>query len=156
ARTACIHHLLDFLGRWPRNSSHTRATGSKKIERHDKQHQPSATNHDAGNIVISLNSAQYWRQPMGGRNMRTRFSWLGAAVLVLALSSIVLAAQAAKVDVTGTWIFMVESAAGSSSPTLIFKQEGEKLTGKYSSQLMGDVDLTGSVKGQTIEFVVSS
>ena len=89
--------------------------------------------------------------------MRNRFAWLiGAAVLVLTFSVAASAVQSAKIDVTGTWTFMVESAAGSSSPTLTFKQDGEKLTGRYSSQLMGEAELSGTVKGQTIEFVVSS
>ena len=89
--------------------------------------------------------------------MRNRFAWLiGEAVLVLTFTVAASAVQSAKVDVTGVWTFMVESAAGSSSPTLTFKQDGEKLTGRYSSQLMGEVELSGSVKGQTIEFVVSS
>jgi hypothetical protein len=64
--------------------------------------------------------------------------------------------QTNKVDVTGVWIFTVESQAGKSTPTITFKQEGEKLTGQYSSQLMGQADLTGTVKGQSIEFVVSA
>jgi hypothetical protein len=64
--------------------------------------------------------------------------------------------QTNNVDVTGVWIFTVESPAGKSNPTLTFKQEGEKLTGQYSSQLMGQADLTGTVKGQAIEFVVSA
>jgi hypothetical protein len=89
--------------------------------------------------------------------MRNRFAWLiGAAVLVLTFTVAASAVQSTKVDVTGVWTFMVESAAGSSSPTLTFKQDGEKLTGRYSSQLMGEVELSGTVKGQTIEFVVSS
>ena len=89
--------------------------------------------------------------------MRSRFAWLiGAAVLFLTFTVAASAVQSAKVDVTGVWTFMVESAAGSSSPTLTLKQDGEKLTGRYSSQLMGEVELSGTVKGQTIEFVVSS
>jgi hypothetical protein len=89
--------------------------------------------------------------------MRNRFAWLiGAAVLVLTFTVAASAVQSAKVDVTGVWTFMVESGAGSSSPTLTFKQDGEKLTGRYSSQLMGEAELSGTVKGQTIEFVVSS
>jgi hypothetical protein len=64
--------------------------------------------------------------------------------------------QTNTVDVTGVWIFTVDSPAGKSNPTLTFKQEGEKLTGQYSSQLMGQADLTGTVKGQAIEFVVSA
>jgi len=64
--------------------------------------------------------------------------------------------QAARADVSGAWTFSVESAAGSSTPTVTFKQDGEKLTGHYSSQLMGEVELAGTVKGQVIEFVVSA
>ena len=61
------------------------------------------------------------------------------------------AAQAAKVDVTGKWAFAVETGAGTGTPTMTFKQDGEKLTGHYSGQL-GEADLTGTVKGQDIEF----
>jgi hypothetical protein len=37
-----------------------------------------------------------------------------------------------------------------------FKQDGEKLTGHYSSQMLGEAELVGTVKGQAIEFVVSA
>jgi hypothetical protein len=69
-------------------------------------------------------------------------------------SAAVGAAQSAKVDVTGTWAFTVLSDAGTGTPTVTFKQDGEKLTGHYSSMLVGEADLTGTVKGQTIEFTV--
>jgi hypothetical protein len=78
------------------------------------------------------------------------------AVFIPGSGAIVAARQTNKVDVTGVWIFSVESPAGKSNPTLTFKQEGEKLTGQYSSQLMGQADLTGTVKGAAIEFVVSA
>jgi hypothetical protein len=65
------------------------------------------------------------------------------------------AGQAAKVDVTGAWVFAVESTAGKTNPTATFKQDGEKLTGRYTSQLLGETELTGSVKGQAIEFSLS-
>ncbi len=54
-------------------------------------------------------------------------------------------------DVTGTWKFTVETDQGSGNPTFIFKQEGEKLTGKYSG-LLGEADVLGAVKGDRIEF----
>lgn len=60
-------------------------------------------------------------------------------------------AQADKVNVTGKWLFNVETAAGSGTPTITFTQDGEKLTGKYNGQL-GEADLTGTVKGQDIAF----
>lgn len=79
-----------------------------------------------------------------------------AAVVFLSGISAVASAQANKVDVTGVWIFTVESPAGKSNPTVTFTQDGEKLTGQYSSQLMGQADLTGTIKGQAIDFVVAA
>ena len=54
-------------------------------------------------------------------------------------------------DITGKWTFQVDTDAGSGSPTFVFKQTGEKLTGTYSG-LFGTADLTGTVKGDEIEF----
>jgi len=56
-----------------------------------------------------------------------------------------------KVDVTGAWSLTVETEAGSGNPSFNFKQEGEKLTGKYKGAF-GEADLTGTVKGDKIEF----
>jgi hypothetical protein len=75
-------------------------------------------------------------------------------VLVLGVGSTAPAGQAQKVDVTGVWAFTVQSEAGTGTPTVTLKQEGEKLTGHYSSQLVGEADLAGTVKGQTITFKV--
>ena len=56
-----------------------------------------------------------------------------------------------KVDVTGAWSVTVETEAGSGNPSFTFKQEGEKLTGRYKGAF-GEADLTGTVKGDKIEF----
>jgi hypothetical protein len=56
-----------------------------------------------------------------------------------------------KVDVTGAWSVTVETEAGSGNPSFTFKQEGEKLTGHYKG-LLGEADLTGTVKGDKIDF----
>ena len=56
-----------------------------------------------------------------------------------------------KIDVTGSWGLTVETEAGSGNPSFTFKQEGEKLTGHYKG-LLGEADLTGTVKGDKIEF----
>lgn len=58
-----------------------------------------------------------------------------------------------KIDVTGTWSFQVETGAGSGTPTMTFKQEGEKLSGHYSGQL-GEAPLAGTLKGNAIEFSI--
>ena len=63
----------------------------------------------------------------------------------------ILAAGLFAADVTGKWKAAVETDAGSGSPTFTFKQAGETLTGTYSGQL-GESPLTGSVKGDDIEF----
>ena len=54
-------------------------------------------------------------------------------------------------DVSGKWIFTVELDAGSGTPTFTFKQQGEKLTGRYEGQL-GTADVKGKVQGDDIEF----
>lgn len=54
-------------------------------------------------------------------------------------------------DISGAWEFNVETAAGSGSPSFVFTQDGEKLTGTYSG-LFGKADLTGTVKGDRIDF----
>jgi hypothetical protein len=54
-------------------------------------------------------------------------------------------------DVSGNWEFNVETDAGSGSPSFVFKQDGEKLTGTYTG-LVGKAELTGTVKGDQIDF----
>lgn len=56
-------------------------------------------------------------------------------------------------DVTGAWEFQVETAQGAGSPTFTFKQDGETLTGHYKGAL-GEAPLTGTVKGDKIEFSI--
>ncbi len=83
---------------------------------------------------------------------------LGAAVAAIVAAvgfAAVASAQAAKVDLTGKWLFSVQTDAGSGTPAVTLKQDGDKLTGHYTGQL-GDVDLTGSVKGTDFSFGFSS
>ncbi len=87
-------------------------------------------------------------------NERMKRVLAGACLVVFA--SVVAAAQAAKVDLTGKWLFTVTTDAGTGEPTVTLKQDGEKLTGDYSSQVLGDAALTGSVKGQQISFAFTT
>jgi hypothetical protein len=73
----------------------------------------------------------------------------------LLMALVVLFVQDAPVDVTGKWSFQVETQLGTGTPSVVFNQMGEKLTGHYSGQL-GDVDFTGSVKGKEITFTFST
>lgn len=70
-------------------------------------------------------------------------------VVIALLASARLDAQAT--NVTGEWAFTVETDQGGGTPMITFKQDGEKLTGKYAGQL-GNADLTGTVKGNAIHF----
>ena len=79
-----------------------------------------------------------------------RRMYLMAAMLVAL--TMTLAAQSEKSNVTGKWLFDVQTDAGSGTPTVTFKQDGEKLTGHYSSQTFGEQELTGSIKGNDLKF----
>jgi hypothetical protein len=58
-------------------------------------------------------------------------------------------------DVTGTWAFDVTTDQGTGNPTIVFKQDGEKLTGRYSGTF-GEADITGTLKGKDITFSFSA
>jgi hypothetical protein len=73
-------------------------------------------------------------------------------VAIFSFAAALAYAGQAKVDITGTWIFEVQTDAGTGTPTVTFKQDGEKLTGHYSSQTLGEADLTGTIKGNDVTF----
>jgi hypothetical protein len=75
-----------------------------------------------------------------------------ATILVVAFSSTAAAQTVAKVDVTGTWTFTVTTSQGSGTPTVTFKQQGDSLSGHYSSQTFGEVDFKGTIKEAKIAF----
>ena len=74
-----------------------------------------------------------------------------AFLIVFVLTAALVVAGQAKIDVSGTWSFEVQTDAGGGSPTMTFKQDGEKLTGHYVGTF-GEADLTGTVKGNAIDF----
>jgi hypothetical protein len=79
-------------------------------------------------------------------------SILKANALVVALALLISSQVLAQAtNVTGEWTFNVTTDQGGGTPTLVFKQDGEKLTGKYTGTL-GAADLTGTVKGNAIHF----
>lgn len=79
-----------------------------------------------------------------------KVSAIGVVLAVVVALAVSAAAQG--VNVTGTWAFDVQTGGGAGQPTVTFKQEGEKLTGHYSSQTLGEADFTGTVKGTAIQF----
>jgi len=77
-------------------------------------------------------------------------------VTAIALAAAAAFAQASKVDLTGKWLFNVQTDQRSGTPTVTLKQDGEKLTGHYSSQTFGEAELTGTVKGPDVKITVSA
>lgn len=55
-------------------------------------------------------------------------------------------------EVAGKWALTVETAGGTGTPSVELKQDGETLTGTYSSQVFGEQQVTGTVKGNAITF----
>jgi lipopolysaccharide export system protein LptA len=56
------------------------------------------------------------------------------------------------VDVSGSWALTVETSGGTGTPSVELKQDGETLTGNYSSQVFGEQKVTGTIKGSAITF----
>jgi len=62
------------------------------------------------------------------------------------------ASQDKPADVAGKWALTVETQAGTGTPSVEFTQDGETLTGNYSSQVFGEQKVTGTIKGNAITF----
>jgi len=82
-----------------------------------------------------------------------------ARIILVALSiahPVASHAQAsANVDVTGKWLFSVNTGQGTGTPTVTFKQQGDSVSGHYSSQLLGEHDFKGTVKDGKLSFTMN-
>ena len=76
-------------------------------------------------------------------------------VLLLGLSLVTTDARANASDISGNWSFSVNLENGPQDVpfSIVFKQEGEKLSGIYSSR-SGEEKVTGTVKGNRVAFSV--
>jgi hypothetical protein len=87
---------------------------------------------------------------------------LSAAVAMLMIAVSISHAQAApkpadKIDLVGKWAFNVQSDVGSGTPTVtISSQKGDSISGRYSSQALGEHDFTGTYKDGKIAFGFSA
>ncbi len=73
-------------------------------------------------------------------------------MLKLTCAFILTALAAFAADISGTWQLTVETNQGTGNPTVVFQQNGEKLTGTFNSQVFGAAKITGSVKGNEVVF----
>lgn len=85
---------------------------------------------------------------------RARVATIVVAVIAWASSPVAwhLARQDAAVDVSGTWALSVETARSAGRPSLELEQDGETLSGTYSSRVFGERKVTGTIKGNAITF----
>lgn len=60
----------------------------------------------------------------------------------------------AAASVAGKWQTSLEMEVGTSTVVLVFKQDGEKLTGTYTGRY-GEYPLSGTVKDGALDFVVT-
>jgi hypothetical protein len=74
----------------------------------------------------------------------------------LILSLILCAGAALGADITGTWKGTAETPNGSVERTFVFKQDGEKLTGETSSEMLGKSTIAeGKVTGDDVSFSIT-
>ena len=85
--------------------------------------------------------------------MRTISSIVLILIAVLALPARPVAGRQDKpADVAGTWNIMLDIGGNTATPSVTLKQDGETLTGTYSSQMLGEQKVTGTIKGNAITF----
>lgn len=76
---------------------------------------------------------------------------LFSAILVFGLALVFTASASAQTSVAGEWDGSLNTPGGARPVKLIFKVDGEKLTGT-AKRSSGDVPLTGTIKGSDIAF----
>ena len=57
-------------------------------------------------------------------------------------------------QVAGKWQVSLEMEVGTAAIVMVFKQDGEKLTGTYTGRY-GEYPLVGTIKGTALDFVVT-
>jgi hypothetical protein len=64
-------------------------------------------------------------------------------------------ASSSAASLTGAWTMSLNLDTVTATPSLTLKQDGEKLTGEYTSQQYGKFPLAGTVKGDAVDFSVT-
>ncbi|HIF06685.1 MAG TPA: hypothetical protein EYQ64_06935 [Gemmatimonadetes bacterium] len=85
-----------------------------------------------------------------------RFSTMLPLVVALFSATGAVEADAQTADVAGEWTFTVTTdQTGVTNPMVTLEQDGMILTGQYSSETLGNADLSGSVDGSEVTFSFS-
>ena len=84
----------------------------------------------------------------------TRVGGMLAVVVVIALAGAIEAS--AQTNLSSAWTFTVTTDMGVTNPAVTLVQDGETLTGHYSSEGLGENDLTGTVSGSEMTFTFAA
>ena len=87
-------------------------------------------------------------------NHTIRVTKMLAAAIVIALTGAVEAS--AQMSLTGAWTFTVDLDGSITYPAVTLVQDGETLTGLYSSEGLGENDITGTVSEMKITIMFSA
>ena len=83
-----------------------------------------------------------------------RISTMLATALVIALAGAVEAS--AQTNLSSAWTFTVDLNGSITYPAVTLVQDGETLTGHYSSEGLGENDITGTVDGSEIKIMFTA
>lgn len=78
----------------------------------------------------------------------------GVALAQVAQAAAPQAQPAPAPQVTGKWQVSLEMEVGTAAVVMVFKQDGDKLTGTYTGRY-GEYPLAGTIKGKALDFVVT-
>jgi len=78
---------------------------------------------------------------------------LAAAIVIVLAGAIEASAQ---MSLTGAWTFTVDLDGSITYPAVTLVQDGETLTGHYSSEGLGENDITGTVSEMKITIMFSA
>lgn len=76
--------------------------------------------------------------------------------LALLAGTAALATAALVHDLTGRWLLAVVTDNGTGYPVLEITQTGDRITGTYTSNAMGNRSISGTVRGDTVSFTLSA
>jgi hypothetical protein len=86
--------------------------------------------------------------------MKLRSMWsTGLVAFALALATVPVSAQ---VDVSGNWALEVTTDQSVTTPSVTFVQDGTELSGRYTSEVLGDADVQGTVDGASVSWSFSA
>jgi hypothetical protein len=90
---------------------------------------------------------------MRARSLRVLGS---ACVAALAVGLAAVQATAQQSNLSGNWIFDVTVDGNVTHPVITFTQDGQELSGRYTSATLGNHELTGLVEGDSFRFSFSA